>query len=93
VDLAAHLTNTSLHNAEDVHDSESFVKLLSELVGRPVLGTPREDPGEERLFTTEDLEGITSQMKEILAETFKAALANPVHFMVCDSHFAKEFYI
>jgi tubulin---tyrosine ligase len=82
IDLAAHLTNTFLHVASQ--DSEPYVKLLGELVGQPVLGAPVHGSKDDqpRLFTNADVDDIVSQMKPILSEVFKAALANPVHFMV-----------
>lgn len=81
IDLAAHLTNTYQHDASQ--DSEPYVKLLDELVGLNVLGKPGELTSDAMdLFTEADVIDIISQMKSILGETFKSALANPVHFMV-----------
>lgn len=74
IDLAAHLTNTSQHSAGT--DSDPYVKLLDELVGLSIMG------GSSRTFTKEDVKEIVSQMKVILDETFRSAVANPVHFMV-----------
>ncbi|KAL1741482.1 tubulin-tyrosine ligase family-domain-containing protein [Schizophyllum fasciatum] len=62
IDLAPHLTNTSLQT----HRGEEGVRLLDELVGPT--------------FTQEHIDDIVQQISQILGETFKAALANPVHF-------------
>ena len=71
VDLTAHLTNTSLQE----HRGEEGVRLLSELVGCSVLDGDR--------FTESDLEDITEQAGDVLADTFRAALDTTVHFQVC----------
>ncbi|KAL1714848.1 tubulin-tyrosine ligase family-domain-containing protein [Schizophyllum commune] len=60
IDLAPHLTNTSLQT----HRGEEGVRLLDELA----------------TFTKAHIADIVSQMTQILSETFKAAMANPVHF-------------
>jgi len=71
--LAPHLTNTSLQT--DL--GEAGVRLLSELVGCQALS-----PGWDRKLTEEDVNDLVDQIGEILSETFKAALENPVHFQV-----------
>ncbi|KAF7339919.1 Tubulin-tyrosine ligase [Mycena venus] len=73
VDLGPHLTNTSLQ----ADRGEEGVRLFSELVSCQILSGPH-DP--RARFTTEDMKSIIDQMTTILAETFKAALENPVHF-------------
>lgn len=77
MDLAPHLTNTSLQT----HRGEEGVRLLDELAGCRILsdsdavnGAP---PPE---FTSEHIEDIQDQMAEVLAETFSAALESPIHF-------------
>ena len=71
--LAPHLTNTSLQ----ADQGEASVRLLDELVGCQILS-----PTWDRKLTEEDVNDLTSQIGEILSETFKAALGNPVHFQV-----------
>jgi tubulin--tyrosine ligase len=74
--LKPHLTNTSLQ--ADL--GEASVRLLSELVGCQIFS-----PGWVRKsseVTQEDVNDLIDQMREILSETFKAALENPVHFQV-----------
>lgn len=74
MDLAPHLTNTSL---QTLH-GEAGVYLLDELQGSPILSVKDEN----RILTAEDIQEIQDQMSDILSETFKAALQNPVHFQV-----------
>jgi len=71
VDLKPHLTNTSIQQ----NHSGNGVCLLTELIGCHVLS----GIGNEKLLP-EDVAEILKQMTAILAETFKAALQNPVHF-------------
>lgn len=71
--LAPHLTNTSLQTGK----GEAGVRLLKELVGCQILS-----PDWDRKLTEEDVNDLTDQIGEILSETFKAALGNPVHFQV-----------
>ena len=71
--LTPHLTNTSLQ----IDHGESGVRLLDELVGCRILSV-----GSNRKLTEEDVQSLIRQMGEILSETFKAALENPVHFQV-----------
>lgn len=73
IDLQPHLTNTSFH----MKNGEAGVRLLSELVGSSILSS-----GENCLLTASDVADIVQQMANILGETFRAALANPVHFQV-----------
>ncbi|KAJ7630636.1 tubulin-tyrosine ligase [Roridomyces roridus] len=70
VDLAPHLTNTSLQKDH----GEEGVRLLEELVGSHVLSGPKAP------FTNEDVKSIMDQMVVVLGETFKAAVETPVHF-------------
>ena len=74
MDLAPHLTNTSLQT----HRGEEGVRLLDELVGLQILSRS----GESINLAAEHCEDIRSQIGEALAETFKAALASPIHFQV-----------
>lgn len=74
LDLTPHLTNTSLQT----DCGEAGVYLLDELVGLHILSA--ED--QHRRFSIKDVLEIQDQMSEILSETFKAALENPVHFQV-----------
>ena len=71
--LTPHLTNTSLQ----ADQGEATVRLLDKLVGCQVLS-----PTWDRKLAEEDVKDLTSQIAEILSETFKAALGNPVHFQV-----------
>jgi tubulin--tyrosine ligase len=73
--LTPHLTNTSLQTDRE----EAGVRLLDELVGCQALS-----PGCDRKLTEEDVNDLVDQIGEILSETFKAALGNPVHFQVID---------
>lgn len=72
-DLAKHLTNTSLQ----AERGEEGVRLLAELVGSQIKsGLP------DRVLTKDAVDKIVDQASDILAETFVAALASPVHFQV-----------
>ncbi|KAJ7139810.1 tubulin-tyrosine ligase [Mycena epipterygia] len=70
VNLAPHLTNTSLQTDR----GEEGVRLLKELVSCQVLS------GSKAQFSADDVKMIVDQMVVILRETFKAALENPIHF-------------
>ncbi|KAF5382966.1 hypothetical protein D9757_006393 [Collybiopsis confluens] len=72
LDLAPHLTNTSLQTRR----GEEGVRLLDELVGCHVLSSSTQST--KRKFTSGDVSAIISQISDILVETFKAALENPV---------------
>ncbi|THH20219.1 hypothetical protein EW146_g1082 [Bondarzewia mesenterica] len=82
VDLAPHLTNTSLQT----HRGEEGVRLFDELMGCHILSCPNggstiDDDEEDRpVLTAMHLLKIQDQMADVLAETFKAALETPVHF-------------
>ncbi|KAJ3844100.1 TTL-domain-containing protein [Lentinula raphanica] len=80
VDLAPHLTNTSLQT----HRGEEGVRLLNELVGCRILSEGFED---HPVLTEDDVEDVLSQIGIILSETFKAALENPVHFQAIPNAF------
>jgi len=72
LDLAPHLTNTSLQ----VDHGEAGVRLLDDLIGchlLPAANLPR-------TLQQEEVQEIMDQMSDVLAETFKVALENPVHF-------------
>ncbi|TFK30600.1 tubulin-tyrosine ligase [Coprinopsis marcescibilis] len=72
INLQPHLTNTSLQS----HRGEEGVRLLNELIGCQVLSGDQD----EQTFTEEDLASITHQIGDVLAETFKAGLENPIYF-------------
>ncbi|KAG6850836.1 hypothetical protein H0H93_008139 [Arthromyces matolae] len=74
IDLTAHLTNTSLQT----HKGEENVRLFNELVGCRIFSPNGEETPEK--LTQGDVTEVIRQMGEALGETFKAALANPVHF-------------
>ncbi|KIJ45606.1 hypothetical protein M422DRAFT_29727 [Sphaerobolus stellatus SS14] len=71
VNMHPHLTNTSFHTEH----GEKGVRLLSELVDSTILSSPQRPK-----FTESDVAGIVDQVVQILRETFRAALASPVHF-------------
>lgn len=75
VDLAAHLTNTSLQSSR----GEEGVRLFDELVGCQILDEKADRVG---TFTGNDRKNIIQQMVHVLSETFRAALQTPVHFQV-----------
>jgi len=86
--LTPHLTNTSLQTDR----GEAGVRLLDELVGCQILS-----PGWDRTLTEGDVKNLIDQMGEVLSETFKAALENPVHFQVsllvaCDPPPLNDWY-
>lgn len=76
IDLTAHLTNTSLQT----HRGEEGVRLLEELIGCRILSY--RDDSKLEVLTADDVQNILGQLADVLAETFKAALQNPVHFQV-----------
>ncbi|KAF9480074.1 tubulin-tyrosine ligase [Pholiota conissans] len=78
IDLKPHLTNTSLQT--ELGDSN--VRLLDELEGCTILSGS--DP---RKLKKSDILLLISQIKDILAETFKAGLQNPVHFQALPNAF------
>jgi len=87
IDLAPHLTNSSLQT----HRGEG-VRLFDELVGCHVMsGDPGGGPG-SILLAQSHLENIQDQMADTLSETFKAAIQSPIHFQV-RFIFAGEFYM
>ena len=73
MDLSPHLTNTALQENVD----ESSVRLLRELVGCDILSISEPNSS---VFLLEDVRNIEDQVADVLAETFKAALASAVHF-------------
>jgi tubulin--tyrosine ligase len=75
IDLAPHLTNTSLQG----HRGEDGVRLLEELVDCRILSRSLEDDAK---FTKADVNDIVRQIVDIIAETFKAGLETPIHFQV-----------
>ena len=73
LDLKPHLTNTSLQ----IQCSDDNVRLLDELAGCHALS------GEsDVILRSSDIDTIIIQIRDVLADTFKAALQNPVHFQV-----------
>ena len=75
IDLSAHLTNTSLQTER----GEAGVRLFDELIGCNVLN----DLSNENILTENDVEDIKTQIVEVLAETFRAAMNMSIHFQVC----------
>lgn len=73
IDLKAHLTNTSLQTEL----GESNVRLLDELEGCTILSDKK-----LQTFTKAAISTLITQIKDILVETFRAALQNPIHFQV-----------
>lgn len=76
IDLAPHLTNTSLQTER----GEEGVRLLDDLVGCSIYSG--DDATEKATLTSDDVSIMVGQMSNILAETFKAALSAPIHFQV-----------
>ncbi|KAG8897853.1 hypothetical protein FRB99_007869 [Tulasnella sp. 403] len=79
IDLTPHLTNTCLQR--DIKNAEDNVWLLSELVGSPIHDRNSSPMGDRKL-TQQDVDDITHQVYDVIAETFKAALKSPIHFQV-----------
>jgi tubulin---tyrosine ligase len=75
MDLSPHLTNTCLQQDH----GEANVRLLEELVGCRICN---DGVNNAVSLTEEDVKDITTQITVILAQSFKAALQNPVHFQV-----------
>jgi tubulin--tyrosine ligase len=86
IDLAPHLTNSSLQTDR----GEEGVRLLDELVGCHVMSGDASG-GPRSILTQGHLENIQDQMADTLSETFKAAIQSPIHFQVTFS-FAGEFF-
>ncbi|KAF8832484.1 hypothetical protein HHX47_DHR1001769 [Lentinula edodes] len=80
LDLAPHLTNTSLQT----NRGEEGVRLLNELIGCHILSTGSE---QQIILTAEDVSDILHQIEVVLAETFKAALENPINFQAIPNAF------
>ncbi|KAJ3895073.1 tubulin-tyrosine ligase [Lentinula edodes] len=80
LDLAPHLTNTSLQT----NRGEEGVRLLNELIGCHILSTGSE---QQTFLTAEDVSDILRQIEVVLAETFKAALENPINFQAIPNAF------
>ncbi|KAH8987149.1 TTL-domain-containing protein [Lactarius deliciosus] len=76
IDLAPHLTNSSLQS----HRGEEGVRLLDELVGCHVMSGDAGDGPRSNLLTQSHIENIQDQMAHTLSETFKAAIQSPIHF-------------
>ncbi len=75
IDLSPHLTNTALQKDH----GEQNVRLLEELVGCHIFC---DASGNDLRLTTDDVNNIIEQMSAVLAESFQAAIQNPVHFQV-----------
>ncbi|KAF8496676.1 tubulin-tyrosine ligase family-domain-containing protein [Gautieria morchelliformis] len=71
LDLAPHLTNTSLQ----MDRGEAGVRLLTELSGCSILSMDG-----KAILSDSDIEDIKNQTANLLAEAFRAVLASPVHF-------------
>ena len=79
IDLAPHLTNSSLQT----HRGEDGVRLFDELVGCHILPHGADSPGSNYpTLTSGHLGIIQDQIADALAETFTAALQSPIHFQV-----------
>jgi tubulin---tyrosine ligase len=72
-ELAPHLTNSSLQ----IHRGDAGVRMLDELAGCHILSS-----SQTGVFSERDVDCILREIASVLAETFHAALANPVHFQV-----------
>lgn len=81
IDLAPHLTNTSLQ----IQGGEEGVRLLDELAGCHILSCGVDATRGESTLTSGHLADIQDQIADSLAETFKAALQWPIHFQVRSS--------
>jgi len=79
IDLAPHLTNSSLQ----AQRGEEGVRLFDELVGCHILSRRANAPCGGTILTSDHLANIQDQIADTLAETFKAALQSPIHFQVC----------
>ena len=79
IDLAPHLTNSSLQTQR----GEEGVRLFDELIGCQVLSCGADAPCGGSVLTLDHLTNIQDQIADTLAETFKAALQSPIHFQVC----------
>jgi tubulin---tyrosine ligase len=71
-----HLTNTCLQ----LDRGEDSVRLLDELVNCDILSFKKSE--DNLKLSAEDITSIVDQIAEVLAETFKAASENTVHFQV-----------
>ncbi|KAI9512798.1 TTL-domain-containing protein [Russula earlei] len=74
IDLAPHLTNSSLQ----IRRGEEGVRLFDELLGCHILSC-EPGPGGTTL-TLDHLVNVQDQVADTLAETFRAALESPIHF-------------
>lgn len=74
IDLRPHLTNTALQTEA----GEANVRLLNELEGCHVLSGDKAG-----ILKKADITALMFQVKDVLVDTFRAALQNPVHFQVC----------
>lgn len=93
IDLAPHLTNSSLQThrlgggeeEEDEEEKGAVVRLLDELIGCHILshGASAPDVSDpDSTLTSDHLANIQDQIADTLAETFAAALQSPIHFQV-----------
>ncbi|KDQ08461.1 hypothetical protein BOTBODRAFT_118627 [Botryobasidium botryosum FD-172 SS1] len=81
LDLAPHLTNTSLQQ----ECGDENVRLLSELIGSHIFSIEG-DESEQRL-SEEDVRDITDQIAALLADVFQAAINSPIHFQALPNAF------
>ncbi|KAF9535870.1 tubulin-tyrosine ligase family-domain-containing protein [Crepidotus variabilis] len=80
LDLRPHLTNSSLQTEL----GESNVRLLDELEDSIIISA---GSGKDMRLSRSDIDMLVKQMSDVLAETFKAALQNPIHFQVLPNAF------
>ncbi|KAF8167947.1 tubulin-tyrosine ligase [Crassisporium funariophilum] len=78
LDLTPHLTNTSLQT----HFGDDNVRLFNDLEGCHILS------GDSTMkIQQSDIDSLMTQIREVLADTFKAALQSPVHFQALPNAF------
>ncbi|KAF8973718.1 tubulin-tyrosine ligase family-domain-containing protein [Flammula alnicola] len=78
IDLRPHLTNTALQT----EFGESNVRLLDELEGCRILSG-----AEGGRLRKSNIDTLIAQIKDVLVDTFRAALQNPVHFQALPNAF------
>jgi len=92
IDLAPHLTNSSLQTQR----GEEGVRLFDELIGCHILSCGANAPCGGSILTSDHLTNIQDQIADTLAETFKAALQSPIHFQPLPNafeHFGVDFLV
>jgi len=78
LDLTPHLTNTSLQ----IQCGDDNVRLLDELAGCHILSGQS-----NAILRSADIDSIIIQIRDVLADTFRAALQIPVHFQALPNAF------